>query len=87
MILKYQWSCLTYLVKVISKQLSINDIILILKYSYYLFDLHFPFAACEEGPGICSYLMTICSVLMIMATFPLSLLFTVKVVQVPDTYI
>jgi len=37
--------------------------------------------ACEEGPGICSYLMTLCSVMMILATLPLSLIFTVKVVQ------
>jgi len=36
---------------------------------------------CEEGPGICAILMTVCSVLIIMATLPLSLLFTVKVVQ------
>ena len=39
------------------------------------------YTACDEGPGICSYLMTLCSVVMIMATLPLSLIFTVKVVQ------
>ena len=38
-------------------------------------------SACEEGPGICTHLLTIASVMLIMVTFPLSLLFTVKVVQ------
>ena len=38
--------------------------------------------ACDEGPGICSHLMTLFSILLIMATMPLSLLWTVKVVQV-----
>ena len=38
--------------------------------------------ACDEGPCICAILMTICSVLMILVTLPLSLLVTVKVVQV-----
>jgi len=37
--------------------------------------------ACEEGPGMCALILTLCSVLMIMATLPVSLLFTVKVVQ------
>lgn len=37
--------------------------------------------ACEEGPGLFSHLLTIASVLMIIATLPLSLLMTVKVVQ------
>ena len=41
----------------------------------------FLFAACEEGPGICSHLLTLASVLIIMATLPLSLLMAVKVVQ------
>merc|ERR1719320_1958841 len=36
---------------------------------------------CEEGPGICSHLLTLFSILLIMATMPLSLLWTVKVVQ------
>ena len=44
-----------------------------------------PIAVCEEGPGICAIMLTICSVLMIMATLPVSLLFTVKVVQVDDS--
>ena len=38
-------------------------------------------SACEEGPGLCSYLMTIISFLLIVATLPLSLLYTIKVVQ------
>ena len=38
--------------------------------------------ACNEGPGLCSHLLTICSVLLILVTLPLSLLYTVKVVQV-----
>ena len=39
------------------------------------------YSACEEGPGLCSFLITIASVLIILGTLPLSLLFTVKVVQ------
>ena len=38
-------------------------------------------AACDEGPGVCSHLMTIISFLLIIATLPLSLLYTIKVVQ------
>merc|ERR1711936_612007 len=38
-------------------------------------------AACEEGPGLCSFLLTIASVLIILGTLPLSLLFTIKVAQ------
>merc|ERR1711892_327296 len=37
--------------------------------------------ACEEGPGICALLLTMCSVLLILVTLPVSLLLTVKVVQ------
>merc|ERR1719216_180406 len=37
--------------------------------------------ACEEGPGLCTHLITIASVLIILGTLPLSLLMTVKVVQ------
>ena len=37
--------------------------------------------ACEEGPGLCANLLTMASVILILVTFPLSLLFTVKVVQ------
>ena len=36
----------------------------------------------SDGPGICACLITILSLLMVLATFPLSLLFTVKVVKV-----
>ena len=42
----------------------------------------FPFPVCEESPGICSFLLTVCSILMIVVTLPFSLLYTVKVVQV-----
>jgi erythrocyte band 7 integral membrane protein len=35
-----------------------------------------------DGPGICACLITFLSLLMVFVTFPLSLLFTVKVVQV-----
>jgi len=36
---------------------------------------------CEESPGICSFVLTICSILIVVATLPFSLLYTVKVVQ------
>ena len=36
---------------------------------------------CEEGPGICSVLLTLFSLLLILVTLPLSLLWVVKVVQ------
>ena len=35
--------------------------------------------ACDEGPGACSHLLTIISFLLIIATLPLSLLYTIKV--------
>ena len=38
-------------------------------------------AACEEGPGICTHLLTLGSLLLLLATFPLSLFVTVKVRQ------
>jgi len=38
-------------------------------------------AACEEGPGIFSHILTLCSMLLIIATLPASLFFVVKVVQ------
>ena len=40
------------------------------------------FSACSEGPDLCSILLTLCSVVLILVTLPLSLLFSVKVVQV-----
>ena len=40
------------------------------------------FSECEETLGICSVLLTIGSILMVMATLPFSLFYTVKVVQV-----
>merc|ERR1719210_1301323 len=36
---------------------------------------------CEESPGIVSYFLTICSLLLVLVTLPVSLLYTVKVVQ------
>ena len=36
----------------------------------------------NEGPGLCSHLLTFVSVLIIFATLPFSLCFVVKVVQV-----
>ena len=35
--------------------------------------------SCDEGPGVCSLLLTMASLLMILSTLPLSLLFTIKV--------
>ena len=37
---------------------------------------------CDETPGICSLLLTLGSLLIVLATLPLSLLYTIKVVQV-----
>ena len=34
-----------------------------------------------EAPGICSFMLTLGSLLMVLATLPFSLLYTVKVVQ------
>ena len=42
------------------------------------------FVACDEGPGICAHLITLCSLLIIFATLPVSLCFVVKVVQVSE---
>ena len=40
------------------------------------------FIDCEETPGLCSMLLTLGSVLIVLATLPFSLLYTIKVVQV-----
>ena len=37
---------------------------------------------CDDGTGLCAMALTMCSMLMIMVTLPLSLLLTIKVVQV-----
>jgi len=37
--------------------------------------------ACEEGPGVFAQILTICSMLLILATLPFSLFIVVKVVQ------
>ena len=39
-------------------------------------------AACEEGPGVFSHLLTLCTLVLVVATLPFSLFFVVKVVQV-----
>ena len=36
---------------------------------------------CEEGAGVCATLMTVISLLIILASLPFSLFFVVKVVQ------
>ena len=41
-------------------------------------------AACEEGPGICSLLLTIGSLVLVLVSLPLSLFVVIKVVQVND---
>ena len=44
------------------------------------------FAGCETSVGLCSMLLTLFSILLIIATLPLSLMFTVKVAQVIIIY-
>ena len=39
-------------------------------------------AACEEGPGIFAHILTFFSLILIIVTLPLSLIWVVKVVQV-----
>ena len=41
-----------------------------------------PCAGCEEGPGVCAMALTVFSLVLIIFTLPLSLVFVVKVVQV-----
>ena len=36
---------------------------------------------CSEGPGLCAHMITFISILLILVSLPLSLLFVVKVVQ------
>jgi len=38
-------------------------------------------ASCEEGPGLCAHFITFISLLIILATLPISLCFVIKVVQ------
>ena len=38
--------------------------------------------ACEEGPGLFAHLLTLLSLLIIILTLPVSLVWVVKVVQV-----
>ena len=42
-------------------------------------------AGCEEGPGVCAMALTVFSLVLIIFTLPLSLVFVVKVVQVRST--
>ena len=41
---------------------------------------------CDETPGICSLLLTLGSLLIVLATLPFSLLYTIKVVQVSKDF-
>ena len=36
---------------------------------------------CSEGPDLCAVLLTFCSLLLILITLPLSLIWSIKVVQ------
>ena len=36
---------------------------------------------CSEGPGLCAHMITATSIILILVSLPLSLLFVVKVVQ------
>ena len=38
--------------------------------------------ACAESPTICAHLLTLASVVLILVTLPLSLLYSIRVVQV-----
>ena len=51
---------------------------------YMLYHMIFPAydQACEEGPGLFAHLLTFLSLVMIVTTLPLSLVWVVKVVQV-----
>ena len=42
----------------------------------------FTIVECDESSSIFSFILTICSLLLVVATLPVSLLYTVKVVQV-----
>ena len=44
--------------------------------------VYFCVAVCEEGPGICSLLLTLGALLLIVASLPISLVLVIKVVQV-----
>ena len=44
-------------------------------------------AVCEESPGVVSYFLTIVSLLLVLVTLPVSLLYTVKVVQVTSAQV
>ena len=44
-------------------------------------DKHFHVLDCEDGPGVCSKLLTVFSIFLIILFLPFSLFFVVKVVQ------
>ena len=50
--------------------------------NYFVKTSFFSAGQMADGPGICACRITFLSLLMVLVTFPLSLLFTVKVVQV-----
>ena len=49
--------------------------------SYFVRSFPPAISACDEGPGVCAYLITFCSIVLILVTLPASLCFAVKVVQ------
>ena len=42
-------------------------------------------SVCSEGPDLCALLLTCCSLILIIITLPLSLIWTIKVVQVSNS--
>ena len=52
----------------------------VMKVSKIMYILTF-LALCNEGPDVCAVLITFTSILMIILTLPLSLLWSIKVVQ------
>ena len=50
-----------------------------------IFIIFYLMPGCESSVGVCSLLLTLFSMLLIVATLPLSLMFTVKVAQVTPT--
>ena len=49
---------------------------------FYFHFLHYVFS--KSGPGLFSHLLTLCTLVLVLATLPFSLFFVVKVVQVGD---
>ena len=61
-----------------------GDIFFLEILSYIPYTLYSPVSTlvCDDGTSLCAMALTMCSMLMIMVTLPLSLLLTIKVVQV-----